>query len=48
MTYADDKKIPFVILIGSDEMESGLLTLKNMKSGEQEKLSSEQIIEMLS
>jgi histidyl-tRNA synthetase len=48
MTYADDKNIPFVILIGSDEMESGLLTLKNMKSGEQQKLSSEQIIEMLS
>jgi histidyl-tRNA synthetase len=47
MTYADDKNIPFVILIGSDEMESGLLTLKNMKSGEQQKLSSEQIIEML-
>jgi histidyl-tRNA synthetase len=47
MTYADDKNIPFVILVGSDEMESGLLTLKNMKSGEQQKLSSEQIIEML-
>jgi histidyl-tRNA synthetase len=43
MTYADDKNIPFVILIGSDEMESGLLTLKNMKSGEQQKLSADQI-----
>jgi histidyl-tRNA synthetase len=48
MTYADDKNIPFVILIGSDEMETGLLTLKNMKSGEQQKLASEQIIEVLS
>lgn len=47
MTYADDKNIPFVILIGSDEMESGLLTLKNMKSGEQQKLSSNQILELL-
>ncbi|WP_291399598.1 histidine--tRNA ligase [Daejeonella sp.] len=47
MTYADDKKIPFVILIGSDEMESGLLTLKNMKSGEQQMLSSNQIVELL-
>lgn len=28
MTYADDKNIPFVILIGSDEMETGLLSLK--------------------
>lgn len=48
MTYADDKNIPFVILIGSDEMETGLLTLKNMKSGEQQKLATEQIIEALS
>lgn len=47
MTYADDKKIPFVILVGSDEMESGLLTLKNMKSGEQQKLSADQIAEFL-
>lgn len=44
MTYADDKKIPFVILIGSDEIESGKLTLKNMKSGHQEKLSIEKIL----
>lgn len=48
MTYADDKNIPYVILIGSDEMETGLITLKNMKSGEQQKLSFEQIIAALS
>lgn len=47
MTYADDKSIPFVILIGSDEMETGLLTLKNMKSGEQQKLTFEQIASAL-
>jgi len=48
MAYADDKNIPYVILIGSDEMESGLLTLKNMESGEQQKLSVEEIISLLS
>ncbi len=48
MSYADDKKIPFVILIGSEEMESGLLSLKNMKSGEQQKITAEQIIAYLS
>ena len=48
LTYADDKKIPFVILIGSEEMESGLLTLKNMKSGEQQKISADQIVSILS
>jgi len=44
MSYADDKKIPFVILIGSDEMESGKLTLKNMQSGDQDKLTIGEII----
>lgn len=48
MTYADDKNIPFVILIGSDEMETGLLSLKNMKSGEQQKLTADKIINALS
>jgi histidyl-tRNA synthetase len=47
MTYADDKNIPFVILIGSDEMETGLLSFKNMKSGEQQKLTTEEIASIL-
>jgi len=48
MSYADDKNIPYVILIGGDEMESGLLTLKDMQSGEQQKLDVKTIIEQLS
>lgn len=47
MSYADDKKIPYVILIGSDELESGLLTLKDMHSGVQEKLSLNDIMEKI-
>ena len=47
MSYADDKNIPYVILIGSDEMQSGLLTLKDMKSGEQAKLEIEKIVEKI-
>jgi histidyl-tRNA synthetase len=47
MSYADDKQIPYVILIGSDEMQTGLLTLKEMQSGQQQKLSAEDIIELL-
>ncbi len=47
MSYADDKKIPYVILIGSDELESGLLTLKDMQSGVQEKLSLNDILEKI-
>lgn len=47
MSYADAKKIPFVILIGSDEMQSGQITLKDMDSGDQEKLSVSEIISRL-
>jgi histidyl-tRNA synthetase len=44
MNYANDKKIPFVVVIGGDEMSSGQLTFKNMSSGEQQKLTIEEII----
>ena len=47
MSYADDKAIPYVILIGSEEIESGILTLKNMLTGVQEKLSQDAIITFL-
>ncbi|MCE7039388.1 histidine--tRNA ligase [Dyadobacter sp. CY312] len=48
LDYADRKNIAFVVLIGSDEIQSGKLTLKNMKTGEQQKLSIEEIIPLLS
>lgn len=47
MGYADDKKIPYVAIVGSDEMQSGLLSLKNMQSGEQEKMNIEDIVKQL-
>lgn len=47
MAFADNKKIPFVILAGSEEMNSGSLTLKDMQSGTQERLSFEDIIDRL-
>ena len=45
--YADKKAIPFVLIVGSDEIEKGEYTLKNMLSGEQSSLKIEQIIEKL-
>jgi histidyl-tRNA synthetase len=35
MEYANRKNIPFVVLAGKDEMDSGKLNVKNMKTGEQ-------------
>lgn len=48
MKYANDRKAPFIIVIGEDEMKSGLLTFKDMDSGEQDKLTLEKIIDKLS
>lgn len=47
MKYANDKKIPFVIVIGDEEMKSGKLAFKNMNSGEQRLLNADEIINEL-
>ena len=48
MKYANDRQVPFVVLIGDNEMETGQLALKNMETGEQEQLTVEALIERLS
>lgn len=47
LEYADRKKIPFVLIIGSNEMASGNLMLKNMVTGEQQPLPVDKIIETI-
>ena len=42
--YADAKRIPYVLLIGDEEMASGLLSLKNMESGDQSTLTIQAIL----
>ena len=42
--YADKLKIPYVIIIGEDEIKSGKYTIKNMETGEQQQLEIEDII----
>jgi histidyl-tRNA synthetase len=39
MSYADKLAIPFVVLVGEDEISAGVLSVKNMTTGEQVKLS---------
>jgi histidyl-tRNA synthetase len=48
MGYADDRKIPFVILTGSDERNAREVTIKNMKTGDQQKVSFNEMVEALS
>lgn len=38
-TYADKRKIPFVAILGSEELENKTVNLKNIVSGDQENLS---------
>lgn len=45
--YANKKSIPFVCVVGSNEMEKKRYNLKNMVSGTQEELSLDEIINKL-
>ncbi len=47
MKYGNDKNIPFVIVIGSEEMKSGALSLKDMQAGTQNNIPFNDIIEKL-
>ncbi len=47
MQYANAKAIPFVVLAGEDEIQSNTVTLKNMATGEQARLSAEELVSSL-
>ena len=47
MKYANTRKVPYTILVGETERLGGLLTLKNMESGEQQSLPLDAIIKQL-
>ena len=47
MNYANKKSIPYVVLIGEDEMNSGLLKVKNMKDGLQSNFNLADFIKLL-
>jgi len=45
--YADKLQIPYVIVIGEEERENGVVTLKNMIEGGQEKVSLDEAVKMI-
>ena len=47
LDFSNKKEIPFTIIIGSEEMKTGLLAFKDMNRGEQQTLTIEQIIQKL-
>ena len=44
MGYADSKQIPFVAIVGGNEMETNTVMLKNMASGEQKQVTLEELV----
>ncbi|WP_165025486.1 histidine--tRNA ligase [Dysgonomonas sp. ZJ279] len=47
MSYADSNKIPFVAIIGENEMNENKINLKNMTTGEQELVDINKCIELI-
>lgn len=47
MAYANANAIPYVALAGDDEIQKGVVTLKNMETGEQKQVTPEQLIEIV-
>ena len=47
MVYADKTKVPYVLLLGEDEITAGRVSLKNMITGEQELLPLEAAAEKI-
>ncbi len=47
MGYANAKSIPFVVLVGENEMKEGKVTLKNMATGEQQLVTPQEAITLI-
>ncbi len=48
LNYANKKNIPYVLMIGSEEMKKGIGSLKNMKTGKQKEIPMEKVVRELS
>ena len=48
MKYANDRKFPFVVLIGGQEMENSTCVIKNMNTGNQQTIKMEELVNYLS
>lgn len=48
MAYANAEKVPFVAIIGDEELANGTVTLKEMSTGEQTSLTLDGLVERLS
>ena len=47
MGYADEKQIPFVAIVGGDEMAQNTVMLKEMSSGNQKQVNLQELVKLL-
>lgn len=47
LKYADTKKIPYAAIIGPEEIKQGLVTLKDLQTGEQQKVKPGELVKNL-
>ena len=47
MEYANRRGIPYVVIIGSNELAQGIATIKNMRTGEQSEVAFAEIVNAL-
>ncbi len=45
-TYAEKKKIPFIVFVGEEEIKNGTVTIKNLETSEQETITQDQFLKL--
>ena len=47
MSYANSKRIPFVVMVGENEIAEGKVTVKNMSTGEQQMVTPDELLKLV-
>ena len=47
MKYANEQQVPFVVMVGQDEMDKNSLKVKDMETGEQKEMSLEDLVDLI-
>lgn len=47
MSYANSKNVPFAVIVGENEMAEGKVTVKNMSTGEQQMVTSDELMKII-
>jgi histidyl-tRNA synthetase len=47
MSYANANAVRYVVIVGSDELDQGKVTLKNMETGEQSLVDADRLVKLI-